>query len=80
LAVRGGFESSRSLIGTNDWTYLTLLFDSGDRTEVELGSRLGHHGSLASGTAWFDDLVLLELPVKLRNLIVPRAATHCQCP
>jgi len=62
LSVAGGFEASRSLLGTKDWTYLTLVFDSGTRTEVEVGARLGHHGSTASGTAWFDDIVLIELP------------------
>jgi hypothetical protein len=49
-------------VGTNDWTYVTLVFDSGDRKEVELGTRLGHNYSTATGTAWFDDLVLLEFP------------------
>jgi hypothetical protein len=62
LSVAGGFEASRALTGTNDWTYVALVFNSGDRKEVEVGPRLGHHGSVASGTAWFDDLVLIELP------------------
>ncbi len=55
-------ETSRSLVGTNDWTYLTLIFNSGDRITIEVGARLGHHSSIASGTAWFDDLVLIEIP------------------
>lgn len=62
LSVAGGFESSRSVVGTNDWTYATLVFSSGERKEIEVGGRLGHHGSVALGTAWFDDLVLIELP------------------
>jgi hypothetical protein len=62
LSVVGGYEASRSLRGTTGWTYLTLVFDSGERTEVAVGGRLGHHGSTARGAAWFDDLVLLELP------------------
>jgi len=62
LSVWGGYEASRSLAGTNDWTFVALVFDSGDRTEIEVGARLGHHGSTASGTAWFDDLVLVEIP------------------
>jgi hypothetical protein len=62
LSILGTFEASRSLLGTTDWTYLTVQFDAGTRTEVEVGGRLGHHGSTASGTAWFDDLVLIELP------------------
>jgi hypothetical protein len=62
LSVAGGFEATSSLVGTKGWTYLALVFASGDREEVEIGARLGHHGSTASGTAWFDDLVLIEIP------------------
>jgi hypothetical protein len=62
LSVWGGYEASKSLIGTKDWTYQTLILGSGDRTEIEVGTRLGHHGSIATGTAWFDDLVLIEIP------------------
>ena len=62
LAVAGGYEASNSLVGTKGWTYLALVFGSGDRTAVEVGPRLGLHGSTASGAAWFDDLVLIELP------------------
>lgn len=61
LGVFGRFESSESLVGDQGWTYLTLVFDSGRQSEVEVGARLGHNGSVARGSAWFDDLVLLEL-------------------
>jgi hypothetical protein len=62
LSIWGGYEASRSLIGTEDWTYQAVMFGSGDRTEIEVGARLGHHGSIATGTVWFDDLVLIEIP------------------
>ncbi len=62
LSVSGGFEASLPLTGTKGWTYRTLVFNSGARTELEVGARLGHHGSTASGSAWFDDLILIELP------------------
>jgi TonB family protein len=61
LSIWGSYEASRSLVGTNDWTYLTLGFGSGERKEIEVGARLGHSGSNASGTAWFDDIVLVEI-------------------
>ena len=67
LSVWGGYEHSRSLVGTNDWTYSTLIFDSGNRTEVTVLARLGYWYSTASGEAWFDDLCLIpigESPVK----------------
>ncbi len=65
LSILGGFERTpTSMLGTKDWTYLSFAFDSGDRTTIEVAARLGHHGSTASGKAWFDDLCLIELPTK----------------
>lgn len=52
---------SKSVLGTSGWQQLQLEFDSGDRTEVELGPRLGTNGSICTGTAWFDELSLAEL-------------------
>lgn len=61
LSLDGGYEATDSLVGTRDWTYVTLIFDSGKRSEVTVCARLGFYFSTAKGTAWFDDLVLLEL-------------------
>ncbi len=61
LSILQGFERSDSVLGTQDWTQVTLDFDAGDRQEVEIGVRLGHFSNLVTGTAWFDDLRLVEL-------------------
>jgi hypothetical protein len=61
LSVAGGFEASPSIAVADDWAYASLVFDTGERKEVRVGARLGHHGSCAKGTAWFDDIVLIEL-------------------
>lgn len=61
LAIWGGYEHSSSLTGTNDWQYVTLIFDANNRTEVSVGPRLGFWNSIASGEAWFDDLCLIPL-------------------
>lgn len=61
LSVFGRWERSESLVGDQDWTYLAVVFDSGTQSEIEVGARLGHNGSVAKGSAWFDDLVLIEL-------------------
>jgi hypothetical protein len=61
LSIWGGYEATHSLVGTANWTYRSLIFNSGDRTEIEVGPRLGRHSSIASGKAWFDDVVLIEL-------------------
>jgi hypothetical protein len=55
-----GNVTSRLFVGTNNWTFVMLEFDSGDRIEMEVGGRLGNSGNLASGTAWFDDFFLAE--------------------
>ncbi len=61
LSLDGGFEASAPLVGTNDWTYVTLVFDSAKRSEVTVCARLGFYSSTAKGVAWFDDLCLVEL-------------------
>ncbi len=61
LSLDGGFEASAPVVGTNDWTYVTLVFDSAKRTEVTVCARLGFYASTAKGVAWFDDLCLVEL-------------------
>ena len=62
LSLLESAERSNSLTGTNDWTYLTLKFNSQDRTTIRAGARLGHHGSTCTGKAWFDDLCFIHVP------------------
>lgn len=64
LSLEGAYEHSESITGDTDWTYVTLLFDSGQRTEVSACTRLGFYNSIAKGAAWFDDVNLIELPSK----------------
>lgn len=51
-------EISKTLIGTNDWQKLELLFNSQNRTTVQIGFRLGGNSGTAKGTAWFSDFKL----------------------
>ena len=53
-------EISKSIVGTNDWQELELLFNSQNREEVEIGFRLGGNSGTAKGTAWFSDFKLEE--------------------
>ena len=50
--------STESILGTNDWKMITLEFNSADVTVLNIGCRLGNHGSACTGTAWFDNLKL----------------------
>lgn len=62
LSILGdGYEHSRSVVGTTDWRYVTLIFDSRDRSEIKVCARLGYDQSLAKGEAWFDDLSLIPI-------------------
>ena len=61
MAIWGSFERSESLLGDNDWTFLAMTFDTGDRDTVNVACRLGHHGSTVIGNAWFDRIELIEL-------------------
>ncbi len=52
---------SDSLTGTNDWTLLTFSFKTAPTMRsVELCFTLGGYGYLKSGTAWFDDITVVE--------------------
>lgn len=64
LCLYGTWERSAGVFGTTDWTFVTLVFQSGSRTEVEIGARLGFWAGTATGTAWFDDLRVTPIPLQ----------------
>jgi hypothetical protein len=61
LCLWGTWQRTAAITGTNDWTYVRLVFNSGPTGMVTIGARLGYWGGVASGTAWFDDLRLTEI-------------------
>ena len=63
LSVMGGFEHTQGLFGTNDWTYVSLPFKTGSRTQIDVGGRIGMYSGTTTGTAWFDDMKLELLSV-----------------
>ena len=56
ISIEGTTERSNAISGTNDWQKLILYFDSKDRTEVNIGFRLGGYDNMSTGTAWFTDI------------------------
>ena len=58
ISIDGTVERSDAVVGTQDWTNITLYFNSGNRTKVNIGFRLGGYDDQCTGTAWFDDLKL----------------------
>ncbi|NNC89083.1 MAG: c-type cytochrome [Akkermansiaceae bacterium] len=58
LNIHSGARTE-GLRGTTDWTRVSLTFDSGNRREAVIHCLFGGYGG-ATGTAWFDDVSLVE--------------------
>jgi hypothetical protein len=52
------FDYTTPLYGTNDWTYVTVFGVATENPDLRARAEIKR----ASGTAWFDDLVLIEIP------------------
>jgi hypothetical protein len=62
LSLMGTWDQhTRPLLGTNDWTYVSFAFNSGDSTQVTLTCRLGFWSGVTTGTAWFDDVEIAPI-------------------
>lgn len=61
LSLIGTWTHTEGLFGTNDWTYVSLWFNSGSNTQMTIGARLGYWAGTSSGMAWFDDLRLTPI-------------------
>lgn len=60
-------EKSISIVGTQDWQKIEMIFDSKDRQEVDVGFRLGGYLGECTGTAWFSDFTLEEGTKSINN-------------
>lgn len=49
------------LIHTNDWTFVSCEFYSGNNKTARIQCRLGFFGASTTGTAWFDNMDIEEL-------------------
>ena len=61
LSLVGTWTHTQGLLGTNDWTRVSISFNSGSSTRITIGARLGYWAGTSSGTAWFDDLRLTAI-------------------
>jgi len=50
------------IFGTNDWTPVALSFTTGSETLVEVACQIGTISGTTTGSAWFDDIELTEVP------------------
>lgn len=51
---------TEAVTGTKDWTFLSVDFNSGNDDRLEVNCLYGGWGQ-STGTAWFDDVVLIDL-------------------
>jgi hypothetical protein len=58
LCLHDTWEHTTGILGTTDWTYQEMYFDSGDRTEVTISCRLGYWAGIVTGTMWCDDVAV----------------------
>ena len=55
ISINGTTERSVAISGTNDWQEIEFIFNSKNRTTIELGFRLGGNAGICTGKAWFSD-------------------------
>lgn len=58
ICIADTTECSSTITGTHDWQEIEFMFNSKNRTEVEIGFRLGSYADNCKGIAWFSDLKL----------------------
>lgn len=58
ICIKDGLIKSDNVIGTTDWTEVTLYFNSKNKEEIDLGFRLGGNEDTAIGTAWFSNFTI----------------------
>jgi hypothetical protein len=61
LCLFGTWNRTAAVTGTNDWTYVRMVFNSGPTGTVTVCARIGYWSGAASGTAWFDELRVTEI-------------------
>lgn len=55
ISITDTTERSVAISGDNDWQKIELIFNSKNRTTVDIGFRLGGVNGLAKGEVWFSD-------------------------
>lgn len=62
ISILNSLEQTESIIGSNDWQKVTLLFNSKQNEEIEIGLMLGGDSDTGNvkGTAWFSELKIEE--------------------
>ena len=56
LTVFDTWTHTDGLFGNNDWSFVSVRFNSGNSSTAIVGGRLGYWASDGIGSAWFDDI------------------------
>ena len=67
ICIADTVEKSKSIVGTNDWQLLEFTFNSKDRTNLDIGFRIGGNEEDCMGTVWFSDFILEETETNRDN-------------
>ena len=67
ISIQDTTECSKSITNTTDWTEVSLMFNSKNRTSVDIGFRLGGYEEMSKGIAWFSDFKIEEGSIDLDN-------------
>jgi len=62
LCITGKYGYKTSHVFTDTWTEVSEEFKTQDETELVFECRLGYFGATVSGTAWFAEISLTEVP------------------
>ncbi len=68
ISIEASTEASIAIQGTSGWQEIELIFDSKERTEVNIGFRLGGYAGDATGKVWFTDFKIEEGTKDLDNV------------
>ncbi len=58
ICIKDELIKSDNVIGTTDWTEVTLYFNSKNKEKIDLGFRLGGNEDTTIGTSWFSDFTI----------------------
>lgn len=58
ICIKDELIKSDNVIGTTDWTEVTLYFNSKNKEKIDLGFRLGGNEDTTVGIAWFSDFTI----------------------
>lgn len=58
ISLSGTTQRSTALTGTHDWQKIEMIFNSEEKSQVEIGFRLGGYLGNCKGKAWFSDFTI----------------------